>query len=454
MNTPIQFKKITPLVLIALALANFGLLRPLQADPADTFYGGFSGYNTNTALGTSDSAFGYSALYGNVSGSHNTAIGAWSLEFSTGENNTAIGTQALQNNSTGSNNIALGNFAGINLSTGNNNIDIYNSGVAGESNTIRIGTGGTQMATYIAGINGLDETYSGGSPVFILPNGRLGTGVVGAFANSNTIVGDGPSPGGNSNTTIGYYAFIYNYTGNGNTGVGATALSVNFSGSGNTAMGTGAMNSNTTGNNNIAVGNAAGDGIVAGNNNIDIGNGGADESNTIRIGDQAVQHATFIAGINGVDKSAGNPVFIDANGQLGTGTALGPPGPQGPQGPAGDTGPQGAMGPAGPTGQTGPQGATGPVGQTGATGVIGPQGPVGLTGATGAQGPQGPIGATGATGLQGPIGLGLTTGAIVQLIQGLPAPAGGFTKIGTASFAYRDLTNHNRTINVDVYQKN
>ena len=26
---------------------------------------------------------------------------------------------------------------------------------------------------------------------------------------------------------------------------------------------------------------------------------------------------TFIAGINGVDKSSGNPVFIDANGQLG-----------------------------------------------------------------------------------------------------------------------------------------
>lgn len=93
-------------------------------------------------------------------------------------------------------------------------------------------------------------------------------------------------------------------------------------------------------------------------------------------------------------------------------------------------------------------------GATGATGAIEPQGPVGLTGATGAQGPIGATGATGATGPQGPIGLGLTTGAIVQLIQGSPAPAGGFTKIGTTSFTYRDLTNHNHTINIDVYQKN
>ncbi len=55
--------------------------------------------------------------------------------------------------------------------------------------------------------------------------------------------------------------------------------------------------------------------------------------------------ATFIAGINGVDKSNGSPVFIDANGQLGTGTALqGPPGPQGSPGPQGPAGPQGAPG--------------------------------------------------------------------------------------------------------------
>jgi hypothetical protein len=92
-------------------------------------------------------------------------------------------------------------------------------------------------------------------------------------------------------------------------------------GSNNTANGFQALLNNTTGSFNIAVGLLAGQNLTTGNNNIDIGNqGGAGEANTIRIGDQASQTATFIAGINGVDKTSGSPVFIDANGQLGTGT--------------------------------------------------------------------------------------------------------------------------------------
>jgi hypothetical protein len=43
------------------------------------------------------------------------------------------------NNTVGGGNIGLGANAGINLTTGDNNIDIGNVGVAGESNTIRIG---------------------------------------------------------------------------------------------------------------------------------------------------------------------------------------------------------------------------------------------------------------------------------------------------------------------------
>ncbi len=62
----------------------------------------------------------------------------------TGDENTASGDNALSGNTTGSYNIALGFFAGSNLTTGSNNIDIGNTGVAGESNTIRIGTTGAQ----------------------------------------------------------------------------------------------------------------------------------------------------------------------------------------------------------------------------------------------------------------------------------------------------------------------
>jgi hypothetical protein len=81
-----------------------------------------------------------------------------------------------------------------------------------------------------------------------------------------------------------------------------------------------------------------------------------------------------------------------------------------------------------------------------------PRGPTGPTGPPGATGATGPIGPQGPAGLQGPAGVGLVTGAILQMRQGSPAPA-GFTKIGTSQFKYKDLTNHDKTINLNVYQK-
>jgi hypothetical protein len=67
----------------------------------------------------------------------------------------------------------LGNSAGIRLTTGSNNIDIGNLGVTGEANTIRIGTVGTQNATFIAGIRGV--TVASGVGVIVGSNGQLGT---------------------------------------------------------------------------------------------------------------------------------------------------------------------------------------------------------------------------------------------------------------------------------------
>jgi len=175
-----------------------------------------------------DSAFGSGALMFNTSGGSNTAIGAAALEDnSTGDNNTATGDFALrlnatgisntatgggalgQNisgndnvatgdsalglNTTGSDNIAVGPVAGVNLTTGSNNIDIGNNGVAGESNTIRIGgvitsdegTFGPQTATYVAGIY---HTALPLSPtlraVFIDSSGQLGTGFGGLISSA------------------------------------------------------------------------------------------------------------------------------------------------------------------------------------------------------------------------------------------------------------------------------
>jgi hypothetical protein len=89
----------------------------------------------------------------------------------TGNNNTAIGAGALYNAYLGDDNIALGNGAGSNLRTGDNNIYIYDPGIDPESNTIRIGTVGTQTATFIAGISGTAVT---GAAVVVNSSGQLG----------------------------------------------------------------------------------------------------------------------------------------------------------------------------------------------------------------------------------------------------------------------------------------
>ena len=97
-------------------------------------------HSSTTPWATLNTATGHGDFIANTDGVFNTAIGATALLFNTmGSNNTAIGLTALHSNTTGNNNIGLGLTAGFNLTTGSNNIDIGNPGVAGESNTIRIG---------------------------------------------------------------------------------------------------------------------------------------------------------------------------------------------------------------------------------------------------------------------------------------------------------------------------
>jgi hypothetical protein len=131
---------------------------------------GFQALYSNTT-GFENTANGTNTLYYNTTGTHNTATGVEALLSNiTGTGNTASGFQALHNNR-GSFNIGLGNQAGYNLTGGNRNIDIGNGGVAGESNTIRIGN--IQTATYIVGISG--STATGGAAVFVASDGKLGT---------------------------------------------------------------------------------------------------------------------------------------------------------------------------------------------------------------------------------------------------------------------------------------
>ncbi len=138
----------------------------------------------NNTTGNFNAATGRLALFSNTTGSGNTANGFSSLSSNTtGKQNTANGVAALFNNTSGNLNIALGFGSGDNLTTGDNNIDISNEGVAGESNTIRIGeptavhdpftdvTLPAHTATFIAGISGVAVT---GATVRVSSSGQLG----------------------------------------------------------------------------------------------------------------------------------------------------------------------------------------------------------------------------------------------------------------------------------------
>ena len=255
------------LFLIPLVLAAFALSPTAQAQLSPPPDGGYAGDNTaegtdslfSLTTGTENTAIGFDALFSNTTGDSNTATGSIALSTNTtGVRNTANGFAALNSNTTGERNTATGRAAMTFNTTGNNNT-----------------------------ADGHDALFS----------------------NTTAI----------RNTATGSFALFSNTTGPNNTALGYFALFSNTTGNSNTASGYDALLNNTTGVGNIALGNFAGSNLTTGNNNIDVGNlGVAGEANTIRIGTIGTQTATYIAGIMGRTAPMGTPVFINANGQLGT----------------------------------------------------------------------------------------------------------------------------------------
>ena len=246
------------------------------------------------------------------------------------------------------------------------NIAIGSLGVAGEFSTIRLGTSGTHLSTYIAGIR--DVSVTGAQMVVIDADGKLGSQAIPSSGSSdfnatayNYNTGSGQytltyNTRGTSNTANGYRSMYRNTSGSDNVANGYNALAGNTSGSRNTVSGSGALAANTTGASNVAIGyeaaksqttgaentalgyqaglnwttgaknvaigSGAGVNQTAGSDNVAISApGAAGDTGTIRIGRKDIHTATFIAGIRNTTLAKGLAVLVNANGQLGVATS-------------------------------------------------------------------------------------------------------------------------------------
>ncbi len=231
-----------------------------RIDQAGTTLYGFQAGNRNTV--TTNSAFGYRAIFANSTGYHNTAVGFSALTVNTtGYINTALGSGALGANTTGDNNTATGYNALGSNTTGRQNT--ANGAIALQSNTTGNNNTAHGAGALAANTTGSDNTviglYAASSNNTGSNNTAMGVAALGfnTSGNNNSAFGWNAliaNTTGINNVAIGVQAINDNLTGNSNVAMGNSAMYFNITGSQNTAIGTAAMNKNTTGSNNVATG--------------------------------------------------------------------------------------------------------------------------------------------------------------------------------------------------------
>lgn len=256
-----------------------------------------SGFLTPSGTTTS---WGHRALMVNT-GTNNTAVGKNALsDNTTANNNTAVGSQALATNATGGQNTAVGSQAlNLNLNTSNNtavgfralNVTVASDNTAvGSEAMLFNGLGGDNTAVgsdaLRVNVIGAGNTAVGSSALYTnTASGNTAVGSTALFANTTGIY----------NVAVGTEALEDNSTGGDNTAVGAFALWNNTVGVNNTAVGFQAIgvNSTVTGDYNTAVGYQAGIGVTSQNYNTAVGYqaGLAGASTSTFVGASIVQNA-------------------------------------------------------------------------------------------------------------------------------------------------------------------
>ena len=322
-------------LLIPLILVCFAFAPQMHAvsPPPDGCYPNFTtaeGCNALSSLttGAGNTGVGWYSLFADTSGAFNTATGAGALVLNNGDSNTAVGTVAMLLNISGMRNTAVGSDALLfNGQLGNpgadfngafgafalfNNSEGFSNNAFGDSALFANENGAANTAV---GDLALQNNGSSGNDA---ASGNTAVGAQALFANGD----------GQFNDAVGFNALGNNDTGLFNQAMGADAASGNVNGASNVVIGDTAFADNASGSFNTVIGDQAGAG-VEGSDNIYIGatagpnaaagpSGG--ENGTIRIGDTDFISACFIGGISGVSVS-GDPVVVDANGQLGVAPA-------------------------------------------------------------------------------------------------------------------------------------
>jgi hypothetical protein len=272
---------------------------------------GTGALQNNTGYG--DSAFGFDALFSNTTGDGNTATGDFAPEKNTtGIYNTAIGYETLFSNTTGSAETAtVGALCSNATGYGNSTF-----GFSALSNDTR--------AAATPPADGMSSPTTSG---ITIPPADITPSCTTPPATNNTATGLNAlqaNTTGANDTADGATALQSNTTGYGNVASSVRALFLNTTGFRNTAAGDSALYHNTAGHSNTALGFQAGYNINRGSNNIEIGSlGAAADANTIRIGTQGIQKATYIADISGMAMT-GADCGCEQQRSLGRAPVLGP----------------------------------------------------------------------------------------------------------------------------------
>lgn len=273
--------------------------------------------------GENNTAIGNEALHNNTSGIMNTAIGSFSLrDTNTGSNNIGVGTFSLTENTTGSGNVAIGTNALQHNTTGTDNIAIGTNAASDELpeayaktislgyQSLALGNGSISIGSSMTsgeqhGSNALNGAYTVG-----LRSIAIGVGSQAGRIAGSASLGDSIAIGTNAIANVNSAIAIGNTTSNTgsnsvtigrdvtNTGFGSNSIAI-----GNTvtvensdvvALG---HNVSSTASGSVVIGNEAqSDGL----NGIAIGNGaksvsyqyGGSRGNNIAIGTDAMGNAT------------------------------------------------------------------------------------------------------------------------------------------------------------------